>query len=108
MQNYRSISLLSLVEKLQERLVHNLLLNHLLDRGAVSPSQFGFRPGSSTQEALLSATQTWHKYMEDGFSTVCVFLDLAKAFDLQGVIDAFASSGVCGSLLVWFFEGHRG
>jgi len=71
-QNYRPISLLSLVGKLQERLVHNLLLDHLLGRGAISPSQFGFRPGSSTQEVLLSATQTWHKYMEKGFSTVCV------------------------------------
>ena len=53
---------------------------------------------------MLSATQTWHKYMEDGFSTVCVFLDLAKAFDLvshQGVIDALADSG---SLLVWFCD----
>ncbi len=35
--------------------------------------------------------------MEDGFSTVCVFLDLAKAFDSvpnQSVIDAFAGSGM--------------
>ena len=44
LQNYRPISLLSLVGKLQERLVHNLLLDHLLGRGAISPSQFGFRP----------------------------------------------------------------
>ena len=43
-QNYRPISLLSLVGKLQERLVHNVLLDHLLDRGAIFPSQFGFRP----------------------------------------------------------------
>ena len=106
-QNYRPISLLSLVGKLQERLVHNLLLDHLLGTGVISPSQFGFRPCSSTQEALLSATQTWHKHMEDGFSTVCVFLDLSKAFDSvthQGVFDALAGSGVCGSLLVWFCD----
>ena len=45
--------------------------------------------------------------MEDGFSTVCVFLDLSKASDSvshQGVIDVLAGSGVCGSLLVWFCD----
>lgn len=91
--------------KLQERIVHNLLLDHLLDGKAISKSQFGFRPWSSTQEALISATQTWHRHMEDGCSTLCVFLDLAKAFDSvphQGVIDALASSGVSGTLLRWF------
>ena len=106
-KNCRPFSLLSLVGKLQERLVHNLLPDHLLGGGAISPSQFGFRPCSSTQEALLSATQTWHKHMENGFSTDCVFLDLSKAFDSvshQSVVDALAGSGVCGSLLVWFCD----
>ena len=43
---YRPISLLSLVEKLQERLVHNVLIDHLLGTGAISPFKFGFYPDS--------------------------------------------------------------
>ena len=67
--------------KLQEWLVYNSLMKHLLEHDAISPSQFGFRPRSSTLEALITMTQLWHQSMEDGHSTVCVFLDLAKAFD---------------------------
>ena len=79
--NYCPISLLSLVSKLMERIVHSALLDHVLDVGFLSDCQFGFRPGSSIQEALLSLTDFWHKAMEEGLSNVCVFLDVAKAFD---------------------------
>ena len=44
-QNYRPISLLSLVGKLQERIIHNVL-DHLLGTGAISLFQFGVRPCS--------------------------------------------------------------
>ena len=47
--NYRPISLFSLPSKLLER-IHNRLMTYLL-----SPHQFVFCPGSSTQEALLYA-----------------------------------------------------
>jgi len=53
-QNYRPISLLSLVGKLLERLVHNPLQAYLLELDAISSAQFGFRSNSSTQEALVS------------------------------------------------------
>ena len=106
-QNYRPISLLSLIGKLQERLVHQVLMTHLLQQNAISPSQFGFRPGSSTQEALVSMTQVWHKHLEAGLSTACVFLDLAKAFDSvphHGVISALSAAGVTNPLLGWFSD----
>ena len=74
-KNYRPISLLSLVGKLQERLVHEVLLENLLKRNAISSRQFGFRPGSSTQE---SVTPSWHEILESGNSTLCVFVDLAN------------------------------
>ena len=103
--NYRPISLLSLVDKLLERLIHTALLDHVLDNNILSDKQFGFRPNSSTQEALLSASISWHDTMENGGSNIVVFLDLAKAFDTiqhDKVIDALSSAGVSGSLLDWF------
>lgn len=63
----------------------------------MSDRQFGFRPGSSTLEAILSATKDWHKSLERGNSVICVFLDLSKAFDSlphQLVLDSLASAGV--------------
>ena len=50
--NYRPISLLSLVSKVLERVVHNALMEHVLEHNLVSDRQFGFQPGSSTQEAI--------------------------------------------------------
>ena len=103
--NYRPISLLSLVAKLQEQIVHSSLQNHLLSCNAISDHQFGFRPKSSTQEALVHMTQQWHEHLDDNASTICIFLDLSKAFDSiphSGVIKEIANAGVCGPALKWF------
>ena len=59
--NYRPISLLPLLSKLLERIVHNKISNFLYSNKLLSNCQFGFRPRSSTQEALLSATHCWHQ-----------------------------------------------
>ena len=102
--NYRPISLLSLVGKLQERLVHNVLLRFLLECNAISPCQFGFRLGSS-QEALVSATQSWHQSLEEGNSAICIFLNLSNAFDTVPhctIVEALSQAGVAGSPLAWF------
>ena len=71
--NYRPISLLSLVSKILERIVHNHLLSHILKHNLISDRQFGFRPGSSTQEAILLASRKWHHIMENKSSVACVF-----------------------------------
>ncbi len=106
-ENYIPISLLSLVGKVQDRLVHCTLLDHLLGRKAISTSQFGFRLGGSTQGVLISMIQSWHVNMEADQNTICIFLDLAKAFDYVShfiVIDALFRAGVSDPLLSWFCD----
>ena len=52
-------------------------------------------------------TQLWHQHLEDGGSSLCVFLDLAKAFDTvphQGVISAVAKACVSGPALKWIAD----
>ena len=103
--NYRPISLLSITSKLLERLIHNALLSHVIENKLISDKQFGFRPGSSTQEAILSATRDWHETMERKESVACIFFDLSKAFDSLPhhlVLDTLARCGVFGPLLRWF------
>ncbi len=80
-------------------------LDHVLEHNVISDQQFGFRPGSSTQEAILSAAHSWHITMEEGGSNVVVFLDLAKAFDTiqhDRVLSTLTSAGVSGPLPTWF------
>ena len=67
--------------KILEWIIHNRLLDHLLSNNFLSNRQFGFRPGSLTQEALLCATNDWSHCLDRGTSVVAVSLDLSKAFD---------------------------
>ena len=103
--NYRPISLLSLPSKVLERIIHNCLMNYLLSNNVLSSRQFGFRPRSSTQEALLYTTNDWHYHMDHGLSVASGFFDLSKAFDRvphSQLISTLANIGVSGPLLAWF------
>ena len=103
--NYRPISLLSIPSKILERIVHQRLLHHLLSNSIISPRQFGFRPGSSTQEALLTATHDWQSNLDRGLSSAALFLDMSKAFDKvphRSLLRSLTTVGVTGPLLKWF------
>ena len=58
-------------------------------------------------------TQMWHQHMEDGGSSLCVFLDLAKAFDSvphQGILSTISKANVSGQALKWladYLSGRR-
>ena len=59
--NFRPISLLSLISKVLERCIHNRVMDFLLRNKLLSDRQFGFRPKSSTQDALLTVSRDWHQ-----------------------------------------------
>ena len=83
--NYCPISLLSLPSR-GEHLVHNRLSDYLHLNSLISPSQFGFQPGSSTQDALLYVTHDWHTHIEKGHSVASIFFKLMKAFNNKSTI----------------------
>lgn len=102
---YRPISLLSLPSKVLERVVHNRLMSYILSNNILSSHQFGFRPGSSTQEALLYATNDWYGHLDHGHPVASVFFDLSKAFDKvlhNSLISTLTNIGLSGPLLAWF------
>ena len=80
--NYRPISLLSVLSKPLERHVHKHLLSYLETRQLIHPSQSGFRPGHSCHTALTRMTETWLSAINNSQINGVVFLDLKKAFDL--------------------------
>ena len=76
-----------------------------LEHSHLSNMQFGFQPGSSTQEAILAVTCDWHQVLEQSDSVVCVFFDLSKAFDLLPhslILESPVHVGVRDMLLQWF------
>lgn len=103
--NYRPISLLSLISKVLERCIHNRVMDFLLKNHLLSDCQYGFRPRSSTQDALLTITRDWHNNLCTNRQVAAVFFDIKKAFDSvphNQLLQSLADIGVTGKLHQWF------
>ena len=62
--NYRPISLLSIFDKIMEKLVHKRLYNFLEEHNAMYQHQFGFRKNNSTVFALIQKTNDKSKHRQ--------------------------------------------
>ena len=80
--NYRPISVISIVAKVFERIVYDQLYAYLEEHSIICKYQSGFRSTHSTVTALLEATDTWAYNIDRGKINAVVFLDLKKAFSL--------------------------
>ena len=80
--NYRPISVLPTLSKLIEKFIQKHLSSFLNEFGVIHKSQSGFRPGHSTETALLLMTENWLKAINEGKIVGSVMVDFRKAFDL--------------------------
>ena len=78
--NYRGISLLSIVGKVFARVIL-MRLQELAER-IYPESQFGFRAGRSTIDMIFSLRQLQEKCREQHMPLYIAFIDLTKSFDL--------------------------
>ena len=79
--NYRPVSVLSVVSKVFEKLISKQLYIYLETNGILTRQQAGFRKNNSTETSLLSVTNNWLLNMDKGYLNGVIFLDLKKAFD---------------------------
>lgn len=80
--NYRPVSLLPSISKIYERVMHNRLVEHLINNNLFDKQQHGFQKGKSVTSALLDFTETIIDSIDGGNKVVGVFMDLSKAFDI--------------------------
>ena len=102
--NYRPISLLSVLSKLLERHVHKILTEHFCTHHPLSNLQWGFSAGKSTVTALLTTTHEWFQRLEEGKEICALFFDFKKAFDSvphRPLITKLQQMGIPYHLLVW-------
>ena len=105
MSNYRPISLLPVVSKILEKIVHSRLCKFLTKNGVLFEGQYGFRKNRSTTDAILDLSGN----IIDGFNkkmyTIGIFLDMSKAFDSikpETLLKKMELYGIRGTALNWF------
>ena len=105
--NYRPISLISIVSKVLEKIVHKYPFNFFRDNNIITAFQSGFVPGDSTVNQLIDIYNTFCKALDEGKEVRAIFCDISKAFDRvwhKGLLFKLKSAGVSGSLLTWFSD----
>ncbi len=103
--NYRPISLLPIFSKIIEKLVHCRLYKFILKNEILYRSQYGFREGHSTANAVTEFVSDVLKGFDNRSFTLSVFLDLSKAFDTidhKTLLNKLEHYGIRGTALSWF------
>lgn len=103
--NYRPISVLPVISKIMERIVHEQFMDYLESNNLINDSQFGFRQKRSTQLAVTLLLDKVRANMDKGLLTGVVFIDLSKAFDMVSHSNPLNKSegfGVQSAEMEWF------
>ena len=105
-ENYRPISLLSIVSKILEPCVCNNLYYHVLIT-LNSNEQHGFIRNRSSVTQLLPVIHAIGENLDKNIQTDILYLDFAKAFDSVDhniLLPELRSYAVKGNLLKWFTD----
>ena len=103
--NYRPISVTSHFAKILEDVVKEQLVSFLTQYSLLSPNQFAYIKGRSTQLALHTMTDKWLQSIDSGEITGACFLDLSKCFDTVShsiLLEKLKTSGIMNTELKWF------
>ena len=80
-QNYRPISILPVLSKIIERVIHEQTQSFLTRNNILFKFQSGFRPSHSTDTCLSFLNDKILKGFDSGLLTGMILIDLQKAFD---------------------------
>ena len=75
------ISLLPILSKVCERVVHNQLMYYLTSKGRLSTKQSGNKEKHSTETSVIQTTDIILSAIDKKHFTAVILLDMRKAFD---------------------------
>ena len=111
--NYRPVSLTSIICKVMETIVRNHVMDHLTKNNMLSEYQHGFVKGRSCSTQLLQCLDKWTEMLDNSLPVDIIYLDFAKAFDSVPhirLISKIKSYGIEGKTLAWidnFLKNRR-
>ena len=103
--NYRPISLLSIFNRMFEKLVHKRLIKFVNKHNILYSSQYRFHSRHTTQHATLEILNDILSNFDKGQFTFCLFIDLKKAFDTVNydiLLSKLKNYGFRGVVNDWF------
>ena len=102
--NYRPIAVLSVFSKIFEKIMYKRLYNFIRKNNVLYELQFGFLENHSTSMALSVIIDRISKALDDGETSIGVFLDFSKAFDTVDhniLFSKLEKYGIRGLALNW-------
>ena len=104
-KNFRPISLLPIVSKIFEKVIHDQTMEYLTDNNIIYKYQSGFRKNHSTDTSLSYLTDKILTGFDSGLLTGMILIDLQKAFDTINhdiLLRKMASLGFSNHSIMWF------
>jgi hypothetical protein len=98
--NYRPVSLTSVVCKIMERMIRDVMMSYLIENNLIYKGQHGFVPGKSCTTNLLETMDTITDAINKGYLVILILLDFAKAFD------TVPHDELIGKLRAYGFDEH--
>ena len=105
-KDYRPVSILCVLSKVLEKVVHTQVSEFLTKNKLLNVLQSGFRPGHSTKTTLLKVTDDIRLAIDQRKLVLAVLLDFSKAFDKvhHGLLLAkLKKLGFANSAINWFY-----
>ena len=110
-ENYRPISLTSILCKVMESFIRDAVLEHMTRHDLLTPKQHGFIAGRSTVTQLLVYLDKCADMVARGSVVDSIYLDFQKAFDTvphRRLMKKLEAYGISGSVLEWIREYLQG
>ena len=105
LNNYRTISLLSIFDKIIENLMHKRLYDFLQEHNVLFQNQFGFRKNNSTTFTLLEITDKIKVTIDNKKYGCGIIIDLRNTFDTVNhgiLLRKLEHYGIRRKVLFWF------
>ena len=102
--NYRPVSITSIICKLMESIVRDKIVDHMVQNNLFSKQQHGFVPFRDCMTNLLTCLELWTEMIENGDAVDVIYTDFSKAFDSvphHRLLKKMKSLGIIGDTLGW-------